>query len=152
MNYIYDYPRYKVTANVICVDKSSFGSVLLITRGIDPYKGWFAFPGGNLEPNESIVECAVRELREETGIIVDQDNLELLTILDDVHDNNEYERSIAMFYVADYFSTEICAGDDACSAMWVPFSEIYRYGKIVNPLAFNHGLLLPNIAEILNVN
>merc|ERR1712137_98210 len=42
--------------------------VLMIQRGTEPSKGLWTFPGGKLELGESIVGCAIRELREETGI------------------------------------------------------------------------------------
>ncbi|KAK9816937.1 hypothetical protein WJX72_007207 [[Myrmecia] bisecta] len=42
--------------------------VLLIKRGKEPNKGMWSFPGGSLELGERICECAVREVREETGL------------------------------------------------------------------------------------
>ncbi|KAI7839974.1 hypothetical protein COHA_006295 [Chlorella ohadii] len=42
--------------------------VLLIRRAKEPSKGMWCFPGGSLELGESLVECAVRETLEETGI------------------------------------------------------------------------------------
>jgi 8-oxo-dGTP diphosphatase len=42
--------------------------VLLIRRGIEPFKGWWAIPGGRLESHESLEEAAARKLVEETGV------------------------------------------------------------------------------------
>lgn len=44
------------------------GQVLLLERVKEPFPGHWVAPGGKLEPGESPVECAVRELREETGL------------------------------------------------------------------------------------
>lgn len=44
------------------------GEVLLHRRVKEPNLGLWVAPGGKLEPDESPVECAVRELREETGL------------------------------------------------------------------------------------
>ena len=47
-------------------------SVLLLRRARTGYRdGWYALPGGHLERDESIVACAVRECREETGIAIE---------------------------------------------------------------------------------
>lgn len=45
------------------------GKVLMIKRGIEPMKGWWALPGGYLEWDESLEEGVLRELREETGLV-----------------------------------------------------------------------------------
>src|SRR5205085_7707504 len=46
------------------------GELVLLRRGIEPGKGWWAQPGGFLEVDETVTECAVRETFEETGLIV----------------------------------------------------------------------------------
>ena len=42
--------------------------VLLIKRGIPPFKGRMAIPGGFVHENESLEHAALRELKEETGV------------------------------------------------------------------------------------
>lgn len=46
------------------------GRVLLIKRRFDPFKGYWCLPGGGLEEGETLEECAVREVKEETGLKV----------------------------------------------------------------------------------
>ena len=66
--YTYKYPHPAVTTDCIIFgfDGSNI-KLLLIQRGLDPYKGAWAFPGGFLEMNETAEEGAKRELQEETG-------------------------------------------------------------------------------------
>jgi ADP-ribose pyrophosphatase YjhB (NUDIX family) len=46
------------------------GRIVLLRRGIEPGKGWWAQPGGFLEVDETVTEAAVRETFEETGLVV----------------------------------------------------------------------------------
>lgn len=77
------------------------GQVLLLRRTHTGYlDGWYALPGGHLQRGESIVECAIRECREETGVVIeparirpvavmpyrsaDQQGIDFIMICDDV--------------------------------------------------------------------
>ena len=73
LNFCYKYPHPSVTTD--CVIFGFDGAklkVLLIQRGIEPYKGRWAFPGGFLKMDESAEEGALRELHEETGLFLDE--------------------------------------------------------------------------------
>ena len=76
-----DYERPSVTADVAAFMISSEGSdnyrknpenklqILLIRRGGHPYKDMWALPGGFLQSSETIEECALREIHEETNVM-----------------------------------------------------------------------------------
>ena len=67
--YHYQYPHPAVTTD--CVIFGFDGerlNVLLIERGIEPYKGCWALPGGFIGMDQTAEESAMRELREETGL------------------------------------------------------------------------------------
>ena len=69
LKYCYKYPHPSVTTD--CVIFGFDGTklrVLLVQRGIEPYKGRWAFPGGFMKMDESAEEGALRELKEETGL------------------------------------------------------------------------------------
>jgi ADP-ribose pyrophosphatase YjhB (NUDIX family) len=60
-------PRLVVTTIPI----NDEGEVVLLRRGIEPGKGWWAQPGGFLEVDETVTEAAIRETLEETGLVVE---------------------------------------------------------------------------------
>jgi ADP-ribose pyrophosphatase YjhB (NUDIX family) len=59
-------PRLVVTTLPV----TDAGEVVLIRRGFEPGRGWWAQPGGFLEIDETATEGAVRETLEETGLVV----------------------------------------------------------------------------------
>ena len=67
--YHYKYPHPSVTTDcaIFGFDGISI-KVLLIQRGLEPYKDAWALPGGFLRMDETADECAKRELEEETGL------------------------------------------------------------------------------------
>lgn len=60
-------PRLVVTT----IPVTDAGEVILLRRGIEPGRGWWAQPGGFLEVDETVTEAAIRETLEETGLIVE---------------------------------------------------------------------------------
>jgi len=131
--YTYEYPRPSVTTD--CVIFGFDGeklNVLLIERGIEPFKGHWAFPGGFLKMDEAAEDGALRELQEETGMTG--------AYIEQFHTFSAPERDprgrvISIAYYALVPMQEVKGGDDAAKAQWFPVSE-------VPPLAFDHDYIL----------
>ncbi len=131
--YCYRYPHPAVTTD--CVIFGFDGErlqVLLIERGIEPFKGKWAFPGGFIKMDESAEEGALRELREETGL--DNAYIEQFHTFSDPN-RDPRERVITIAYLALVRLQEVKAGDDAAAARWFPIDEIPA-------LAFDHDYIL----------
>ena len=131
--YCYKYPHPAVTTD--CVIFGFDGSelqVLLIERGIEPFKGKWAFPGGLLNMDETAGEGAMRELKEETGLenaYIEQFN----TYSEPGRDPRE--RVITIAHYALVRIQEVKGGDDAAKAQWFPIDEVPQ-------LAFDHDKIL----------
>lgn len=132
--YSYNYPHPAVTTdNVIFGYEHREGlSVLLIRRGIEPYKGQWAFPGGFLRMDESAEEGARRELREETGL--EHAPMEQFGCFSAVN-RDPRERVITIAFFSLVKVSEVRGGDDAERAQWFPLSNL-------PPLAFDHEEIL----------
>ena len=140
MSYTYQYPHPAVTADCVV-----FGlveqelQVLLIERGNDPYKGWWAFPGGFMNMDETAEECARRELKEETSLVVQ--DLKQLGAYTAVH-RDPRERVISVVFYTLVSPAEVKGGDDARRAQWFPVGEVPQ-------LAFDHDLILRDALQRL---
>lgn len=131
--YCYKYPHPAVTADcvIFCFDGTQL-KVLLIKRGIDPYKGRWAFPGGFLNPDESAEDGALRELKEETGFTAEYVE-QFHTYSNPQRDPRE--RVITIAYLALVKIGDVIGGDDAAEADWFPVDKVPQ-------LAFDHDVIL----------
>jgi bifunctional NMN adenylyltransferase/nudix hydrolase len=106
------------------------GHVLLIERGRAPGKGLWALPGGFLEPRERVLQGAIRELREETGLALLDSSLEAALVEVAVFDHPDRSLRGRTITHAHHFDLgqcrlpEVAGADDAAAARWVPITEL----------------------------
>ncbi|WP_081671130.1 NUDIX domain-containing protein [Sporocytophaga myxococcoides] len=128
--FCYDYPRAAVTTDsVIFKLESGTLGLLLIERKHDPYKNCWALPGGFLEMNEDGLECARRELLEETSLAVNE--MEQTGTYTDVN-RDPRGRTISIAYTTLITNkVTLNAGDDAKNVKWFSLFDLPL-------LAFDH--------------
>lgn len=140
-----EYPVFAVAADLVVLTlRDQRLHVLLVERGVEPYRGQWALPGGFVLPDESLEQAALRELAEETGIApAFVTGLEQLRSYGDVGRDPRPERVISVAWVvlgADFPAP--AGGTDATNAAWVAVDEVD-----VATLAFDHGRILADGIE-----
>src|SRR3974390_18813 len=118
MAYTYQYPRAALTVDCVVFgfDEGDM-KVLLIERGLEPFKGRWALPGGFVRVAEPLDEAARRELVEETGlknVFLEQ----LYTFGEVDRDPRERVVSVAHFALVKLTDHQAKAATDAANAEW----------------------------------
>lgn len=141
MSYNYKYPRPCVTcdAAILRTPSLEYPEILLIKRGKTPFAGKWALPGGFMEMEESPLECATRELQEETGLY----DLPLKPLFSCGELNRDPRaRTITFVFgclIRDTAHTPI-GSDDAADAKWFSLKDLPL-------LAFDHKRIISQIEQ-----
>jgi ADP-ribose pyrophosphatase YjhB (NUDIX family) len=114
--------------------------ILLIRRLNPPFRGKWALPGGFIDYNEENLEqAAIRELKEETGLIAKQDDLKLIGCWSNPN-RDPRDHHITHVYEVTDFKGKLKAGDDATVARFFHWETIWEEMK--SELAFDHKQIL----------
>lgn len=99
--------------------------VLLVKRGKPPAEGSWAIPGGSVRLGESLQAAAEREIREETGVIIQAG--EPIFVFDTIERDDAGQvrfHYIVIDLIAEYISGEPVPGDDAADARWISAADM----------------------------
>ncbi|MEW6010094.1 MAG: NUDIX hydrolase [Euryarchaeota archaeon] len=129
-------PLLTVDVVIICPDDC----IIMIKRKNNPYKGFWALPGGFVEYGERVEEAALREAWEETGL-----NIELNQLLGVYSNPNRDPRAhvVTICYMAQFVSGELKAASDAQEV-----SKFTLENLLNMELAFDHKKILDDAANI----
>lgn len=120
-----DHPLIGVGAVIVEKDRTGNDRVLLVKRAHPPIQGQWSIPGGVLEVGELVREAAVREAREETGLIVEPG--ELLGVFDRVlrrADGRVQYHYVLVDFLCRPGGGELRASSDATEVRWFTREEL----------------------------
>ncbi len=123
--------------------QGDFPSVLLVERGIEPFRGVYALPGGFVNYGEDIKDAIDREIQEETGLT----GLPFSQFRTFGHpDRDPRGHTVSVVYVAVIVgeAPEVVGGDDAASAAWFSVDKLPE-------LAFDHAQILSRVLAAIPV-
>ncbi len=126
-----------VAADAVVINNNS---VLLVRRKKPPFAGMLALPGGHLDDDETLEECVIREVHEETGCRVQP--LKLVGVYSDP--SRDPRRTVSVAYTCKLLGGEARSGSDASEALWIPLDEIR-----VTALAFDHSKIVDDALAMI---
>lgn len=115
--------------------------ILLVKRGMPPFKGSFAIPGGFVHDKESLDQAALRELQEETGV----SNVyleQLYSFGDPARDPRGHIVTVAYFALISADRAPLTASGDVTEARWFSVNDLPQ-------LAFDHSKIVKYSLERL---
>ncbi len=110
--------------------------ILLVKRNTRPFVGYWALPGGRMDPGENIEQTIVREVKEETGLIVEIVDKVGEYVEKGIRDDIDYEYYPTCFLVK-HVSGEIKKQDSEIQEI-----KLFNLNDLPKPLAFEHDLMI----------
>ncbi|MFF1612500.1 NUDIX domain-containing protein [Amycolatopsis sp. NPDC058278] len=138
-----DHPPFAVTVDLVVLTLTGDElCALLVRRGVPPYEGEWALPGGFVRVDEDLADAARRELAEETGLAPGTVHIEQLAGYG-APDRDPRMRVVTVAYLALAPDLPVPhAGTDAAEARWAPVR-----GLRTERLAFDHDRILADGVE-----
>ena len=123
------YKKPSLTVDGVLIENKA---ILLIKRKREPFQGMYALPGGFVEYGETVEDAIVREMREETGLNVEPQ--EIVGVYSDPH-RDPRGHTVTIVFSLIKIGGKIKGGDDASLARFISLDKL-------PPLAFDHSQIL----------
>jgi 8-oxo-dGTP diphosphatase len=127
------------TAIIPCFDDK----IMLIKRNTIPFKGYWALPGGRMDPGEKVEQTIVREVKEETGLDVTIVRKVGDYVEKGVKDDVEYE------YYPTCFVVKPIGGEIKKQESEIQEVKLFSLNELPKPLAFVHEEMIKDYVDTL---
>ena len=112
----------------MCMICDGKGNVLVQDKKNHPtWHGW-NFPGGHVEKGEYVTPSVIREMKEETGLVIENPKL---CGIKEFHKLKDGKRYIVFLYLADKFSGELKSSSEG-DTFWYPLAELHLSDKLID--------------------
>lgn len=113
------HPDQRVNFMNMCMVSDGDGNVVMLEKEGDGYRG-ATFPGGHVEKDEAFAEAVIREVREETGLVIEEPKLCGIYhwFCGNVH-------QIVYVYLAEKYAGELCSSVEG-KVSWIPEKEFLK--------------------------
>jgi 8-oxo-dGTP diphosphatase len=117
--------------------------ILLIKRDTLPFKGYWALPGGRLDPGEIVEQTCVREVKEETGL-----DVEITCKIGDYHEQGVKDEVEYDYYPA-CFVVKVVGGETKKQDSEIQEIQLFDLHSLPSPLAFEHDQMIRDYKKTL---
>jgi 8-oxo-dGTP diphosphatase len=125
---------------VVLVDTGKNYKVLSIKRGRPPFVGMWANPGGNIDEGEKPLDAAVRELEEETELVIPANQFTYVGAFDKPYRDPRNKNCVSHAFVVVLDEIPVVkAGDDATECTW---NDVSYDGDVTVDMAFDHSEII----------
>jgi len=120
--------------------------LLLIKRRTLPFKGYWALPGGRVDPGETVEQTIVREVKEETGL-----DVTLVQKIGEYHEQGVQDGVEYDYYPA-CFLVKTLGGEMKKQESEIEDIKLFSLNKVPEPLAFEHAQMIKDFVASRKTN
>jgi 8-oxo-dGTP diphosphatase len=120
--------------------------ILLIKRATVPFKGYWALPGGRVDPGETVEHTVVREVKEETGLIV-----EIINKIGDYHEQG-VQGGVEYDYYPTCFLVKTVSGEIKKQESEIEEIKLFSLSELPEVLAFEHAKMVKDYVTMYEAN
>jgi 8-oxo-dGTP diphosphatase len=114
--------------------------VLLIKRRTPPFKGYWALPGGRVDPGETVEQTIVREVKEETGL-----DVTIVRKIGEYHEQGVQDGEEYDYYPACFLVKKL-SGEVRKQESEIEEIKLFSLNQVPETLAFEHAQMIKDSA------
>lgn len=112
----------------MCMVCDGKGNVLVQDKKNNPYWSGWNFPGGHVEPGEYVTPSVIREMQEETGLLIESPRL---CGIKEFHKSKDGKRYIVFLYIAKHYTGELKPSNEG-DVFWYPLDQLRTSDRLID--------------------
>jgi 8-oxo-dGTP diphosphatase len=120
--------------------------ILLIKRRTVPFRGYWALPGGRVDPGETVEQTIVREVKEETGL-----DVAVICKIGEYHEQGVQDGVEYDYYPA-CFLVKTVGGEIKKQESEIEEIKLFSLNEIPEALAFEHASMIKDYVTLCKAN